>query len=457
MNIQLLLSGVQSQDASSGRPALTGALESSQTLFRQALSQAANAPSRLSQSAGSDAGEASATALLDTLQSLGFDLSEAELSSLLSQLSLAVEETAPSQPGLDTFNGEATTSLEEIAERLKLMASFSETSAPASPVPAPTLESIARQLDLDDAETANLLATLQALIDPRQPSATGAVNSLPLTKNEAAQVSSTLNALMAPLTMDNSKQIASLAESARQAPATQPSAAQWRGDDASWDTVYSRASYSASANVLNASTPLFTTQEVAAQLAALAAPSQPGSDALDDLMPSRIGQMAGSLQPPVSSSPTGTAPPAFISAPVTSPAWPSQLGQQLVQFSQRGGDQQVQMQLHPAELGPLSITLKITEQGTQAHFLSAHAQVRQVIEQAIPQLRETLAEQGISLGETSVGEQQNPRERSSSQQGKGAVADAGNSDSTPPGDNSAGTLTPDNNTLTLDGRVDLYA
>ncbi|KFC50708.1 hypothetical protein DK37_08975 [Halomonas sp. SUBG004] len=70
-----------------------------------------------------------------------------------------------------------------------------------------------------------------------------------------------------------------------------------------------------------------------------------------------------------------------------------------------GGEQHIQMKLHPAELGPLSISLKMTEHGAQAHFLSAHAQVRQVLEQAIPQLRDALAEQGISLGETSVGEQ----------------------------------------------------
>ncbi|MFB8828983.1 flagellar hook-length control protein FliK [Azotobacter sp. CWF10] len=69
---------------------------------------------------------------------------------------------------------------------------------------------------------------------------------------------------------------------------------------------------------------------------------------------------------------------------------------------------------------PLSISLKLGEAGAQAQFLSAHPQVRAAVEQAIPQLREALAEQGISLGETSVGErQQQPQGERSGSSGHG--------------------------------------
>ncbi|XKH60298.1 flagellar hook-length control protein FliK [Halomonas sediminis] len=145
---------------------------------------------------------------------------------------------------------------------------------------------------------------------------------------------------------------------------------------------------------------------------------------------------------------------ASISTPVAHQAWPQQLGQQLMQFTQRGGEQQIQMQIHPAELGPLSISLKVSEQGTQAHFLSAHAQVRQVIEQAIPQLREALAEQGISLGETSVGDQPDGQQlagqKSPGQPGTGTI---GTEVSDSEGDAQASSTL----TASLDGRVDLYA
>ena len=40
-----------------------------------------------------------------------------------------------------------------------------------------------------------------------------------------------------------------------------------------------------------------------------------------------------------------------------------------------------------------------------ASFVSAHASVRQAIETALPQLQQALAQAGISLGQTSVGEQ----------------------------------------------------
>lgn len=103
--------------------------------------------------------------------------------------------------------------------------------------------------------------------------------------------------------------------------------------------------------------------------------------------------------------PQGLAAPATasLSAPLATQAWEQQLGQQLVGLAQRGG--QVELHLNPAELGPLSVSLKLGDQGAQAQFLSAHAPVRQAVEQALPQLREALAEQGIQLGEASVGEQ----------------------------------------------------
>ncbi|WP_445005329.1 flagellar hook-length control protein FliK [Halomonas mongoliensis] len=114
---------------------------------------------------------------------------------------------------------------------------------------------------------------------------------------------------------------------------------------------------------------------------------------------------AGSTAATASTASAASASQAGLSAPLSSPAWPAQLGQQVVLLGQRGGEQRAELHLNPAELGPLTISLKVSEQGAQAQFLSAHASVRQALEQAIPQLREALAEQGISLGEASVGEQ----------------------------------------------------
>jgi flagellar hook-length control protein FliK len=95
-----------------------------------------------------------------------------------------------------------------------------------------------------------------------------------------------------------------------------------------------------------------------------------------------------------------TTPPVVASA-VGSDEWQSDLGQQVLGMVRRG-DRQVDMQLHPADLGPLSISLNVSDSGVQVQFQSAHAAVRAAVEQALPQLQSALASQGLTLGEASV-------------------------------------------------------
>lgn len=93
-----------------------------------------------------------------------------------------------------------------------------------------------------------------------------------------------------------------------------------------------------------------------------------------------------------------------LTAAIGSTDWAADLGQQMVDMVTRG-DQQVDLRLHPAELGPLSISLNLNDGTTQAQFQVAHASVRAAVEQALPQLREALATQGIALGQASVSDQ----------------------------------------------------
>ena len=95
------------------------------------------------------------------------------------------------------------------------------------------------------------------------------------------------------------------------------------------------------------------------------------------------------------------ATPPVIASVVGSDEWQSDLGQHLLALARRG-DRQVDLQLHPADLGPLSISLNISDGGVQAQFHSAHAAVRVAVEQALPQLQSALASQGLNLGEASV-------------------------------------------------------
>ncbi|WP_341887356.1 flagellar hook-length control protein FliK [Variovorax sp. YR752] len=87
---------------------------------------------------------------------------------------------------------------------------------------------------------------------------------------------------------------------------------------------------------------------------------------------------------------------------VGSEKWAPALGQQLARMSLTG-THTAELDLNPAGLGPLKVTLSIGKHQAQAAFVSAHESVRKAVEAALPQLRTSLSEQGITLGQTSVG------------------------------------------------------
>lgn len=126
-----------------------------------------------------------------------------------------------------------------------------------------------------------------------------------------------------------------------------------------------------------------------------------GSSAVNGLFGTQAAPQAATH----TAAPAATVSTATLQAPVGSMPWQNELGQQLIRFSQRG-EHQIELHLHPKELGPLQISLHVNDQVAQAHFFAAHAQVRDAVQQAIPQLREALAGQGIALGEAMVGQQQ---------------------------------------------------
>lgn len=121
----------------------------------------------------------------------------------------------------------------------------------------------------------------------------------------------------------------------------------------------------------------------------------------------------------LSSTATTTGDSPLLSATIGTSSWQDGLGQQVIDMLKRG-EKQVDLRLHPADLGPLSISLNLSDSNTQAQFQSAHASVRAAVEQALPQLREALAYQGITLGQASVGDNSS---RSSGQPQRDTSAD----------------------------------
>jgi flagellar hook-length control protein FliK len=91
-----------------------------------------------------------------------------------------------------------------------------------------------------------------------------------------------------------------------------------------------------------------------------------------------------------------------VAPPVGSDEWGPALGHQMLRMNAAGA-QVAELNLNPAGLGPLKVTLSMGDNQAQAMFVSAHESVRKAVEAALPQLRASLAEQGISLGQASVG------------------------------------------------------
>lgn len=110
---------------------------------------------------------------------------------------------------------------------------------------------------------------------------------------------------------------------------------------------------------------------------------------------------------PVSSTPTTTSVVTSPSTPLLNaqlgtPEWQQQLGQQVMMFN-RQGLQSAELRLHPQDLGSIQISMKIENNQAQLHFVSGHSAVRSAIEAAMPDLKTALADNGISLGQSSVG------------------------------------------------------
>ncbi|MFP1923952.1 flagellar hook-length control protein FliK [Lonsdalea quercina] len=93
---------------------------------------------------------------------------------------------------------------------------------------------------------------------------------------------------------------------------------------------------------------------------------------------------------------------AVLTSRLGSDEWQQALSQQVVMFT-RNNQQNVELRLHPQELGAIQVSMKMDDNQAQIHLASAHGQVRAALEAAMPQLRTALSESGITLNQSSVG------------------------------------------------------
>lgn len=118
---------------------------------------------------------------------------------------------------------------------------------------------------------------------------------------------------------------------------------------------------------------------------------------------------------------------AAIPTPVGQPQWGDDFSQKVTWLATQR-TQSAELHLNPAQLGPVEISLKLNGDQASLQFTSAHAAVRDAIEQSLPRLRDMLAESGISLGNTTVSDQapreQQQRDKTGGMNGHTATGDA---------------------------------
>ena len=118
---------------------------------------------------------------------------------------------------------------------------------------------------------------------------------------------------------------------------------------------------------------------------------------------------------PLAAAPSSLAAPTplrlEIPTSLSAPGWDQQLGQHVVWMSSQH-NQTAELRINPPDLGPVEMRLTLDQGGQQAtlHFSSPHAEVRDSIENALPRLREMLADAGISLGNATVGGESLPQQ-----------------------------------------------
>ncbi len=86
---------------------------------------------------------------------------------------------------------------------------------------------------------------------------------------------------------------------------------------------------------------------------------------------------------------------------VGGPDWDQALGQKIVWMAQ-GAHQTATLTLNPPDLGPMQVTVNVSNNQATANFTAHQPEVRHALEAAMPRLREMLNDAGIQLGQSSV-------------------------------------------------------
>ena len=108
------------------------------------------------------------------------------------------------------------------------------------------------------------------------------------------------------------------------------------------------------------------------------------------------------LSPPSTTTAASRAPLAVeVAAPVHDPAWRGEVAGRIASLITRGVEH-AELRLSPAELGPVELRIDVRGGEATLAIFAVQPTTRDALEQALPLLRDMLAQQGLSLGQASV-------------------------------------------------------
>jgi flagellar hook-length control protein FliK len=146
--------------------------------------------------------------------------------------------------------------------------------------------------------------------------------------------------------------------------------------------------------------PLAVTSAAEGKRAPDAAPATADAARKELALPTAV--LSGAVQPAAVRE--STAPALAVAAAVGTPGWHEDVAQKFAHVvSLRLGEAEIR--LNPAHLGPVGIEISYGDNQASVLITAAQPATRDALEQALPHLRELLAQQGIALGESTVRDQ----------------------------------------------------
>jgi len=109
-------------------------------------------------------------------------------------------------------------------------------------------------------------------------------------------------------------------------------------------------------------------------------------------------QSLASLQAQIAPSAVGE-----VRTPVGHAGFAQDLSSQIVVLA-RGQSQSAQLSLHPAELGPVTVSIQMSGQQATISLQAAHEATREALRQSLPQLHEMFQASGLQLSQAQVGD-----------------------------------------------------